>query len=393
MRKRLKGKILSSLTALAVSASVGLGAFPAADLVVSAQEEIGNGIFSLTEAELNALRDNRQYTNNLSAAISFQNLDGSTSTDSVSSGYFLVVHVVGKDSNSFTYSEGDDNDYYKVYSLSNNSGSWNSGSFNIVPATQSSFNQWSSPDAASLEGYIVKDSWNNADSLVARITGDPQYSWATNTYSVTNMIDDFKVTCDTVPSVSTNNSVFQITATKAEIVNVNVLDYEGNPSVVESDSTTRYFVLGYLVDSTVADKSYSGPNVKAWSIDEIDLTNNTSVTAGFTKFHPYGTDGSDTTAALVTPGQGEEIRYRVFSTGGSTLATLKDCKPSDANKIYDGIPDYVPSSSTEGGVTNITFKKNKVEYHLVLDFDEAPDFTAEDNIYVYAKAEHSSGNT
>ena len=380
MKKPIGKRIAGFLAAAALAVTSVSGSFTD---VLRAKAAGAGGDFSLTEAELDALRDNKQYTNDLSASISFKNADGSTNTTALPDNtYYLLVHVEGKDSDSYTYADGASHDHYKLVEIENNGGSFSTGRFAVVPATQVN-GGWSSPDGKSLDGKILKakEGWLTVDA----VTND----WGKDKYEVTSTIEDFKVEVTSKPSVQPRSNEFALTATKAVAsAEVRVTDYNDTPTPVQNGTTSRYFVLGYVVDGNATETSYKRADVKGWAIEEVDLTNSSSAVAAFTSFHKFGLDGSDATAAAYTLGANDKVYIRVFSTTGKDLTTFKQCKDNaNDDAVFDGIPDYIPGGDSQ---TFATFKHNKTEYKIALEFDAAPDFAADDHIYLRATAHHAS---
>ena len=185
VRKKLWTRLFSSVTATLMSASVALGSFPGLEtaLSASAEAELGGGIFALNDSGengLDALRNNRQWTNSLSAAINFKNADGSTNTnaDIPWNTYYLLVHVEGKNSDSWDYAAHQDVpvDTYKLYNINaGNGGVWSTGEFgDIVESINMGGGRYSSPDGKKIEGFIVKsnNTWVNSDQLLEWILSD-----------------------------------------------------------------------------------------------------------------------------------------------------------------------------------------------------------------------------
>ncbi|MBQ6675473.1 MAG: hypothetical protein IJM75_05020, partial [Ruminococcus sp.] len=380
MKKPIGKRIAGFLAAAALAVTSVSSSFTD---VLRAKAAGAGGDFSLTEAELDALRDNKQYTNDLSASISFKNADGSTNTTALPDNtYYLLVHAQGKDSDSYTYADGASHDHYNLYEIENNGGSFSTGRFAVVPATQVN-GGWSSPDGKSLDGKILKakEGWLTVDA----VTND----WGKDKYEVTGTIEDFKVEVTSKPSTQTRSNEFTLTATKAiASAEVQVTDYDDTPTTVQNGTTSRYFVLGYVVDGDATETSYKRADVKGWAIEEVDLTNSSSAVAAFTSFHKFGLDGSDAAAAAYTLGANDKVYIRVFSTTGKDLTTFKQCKDNaNDDAVFDGIPDYIPGGDSQ---TLATFKHNKTEYKIALEFDAAPDFAADDYIYLRATAHHAS---
>ncbi|MBR1421930.1 MAG: hypothetical protein IJ571_00610, partial [Ruminococcus sp.] len=392
MKKTLGTRLLSGATALFMSASLALGSFPAAEIIASAEAENGNQIFALDEAALDANRDNGLYPNNMYAKISFSNADGSDYTTSLPDNtYYLLVHALGKNSGSYTYATGADQNHYKLYEISNDNGSWTSPAFGanindaLMPTIVDHSNPWSttyrSPDAMSLDGTILKNTAGGELTLerAKSLSGCEETKYIEG-ISVTN---SGELVNNAGNQWGTKNT-FDLAAVSGQVVHIDVFDFDNQPATLVNDISANYFALALITDKETGDKL-------GWAVQQFYPETDTKTTLAFTKFYPYGEDGGDTTGTqFAFDAENQKIDIRVYRTLDETteLETYKDC--TDTRKASYDFRNYTFTNETEGNVTNITMTQSSICYEVDFDVTGDVQISDSDDVYVYVRVQHKS---
>ena len=288
MKKTLKSRLLSGVTAALLAITTSLGSFTIGSFMSASADTGGGGdtsagvVFEIPPSEYGRNDWDPSTANKINSAaeaylkLEFDDGDGTASVSLANNTYYLLVEASQK------YNEN----YFGQSALIPLQ---SMGGISLWQSSQLSNYGFTTDANGVLRGTLLK----NSNAWTALTLENAKSG--TNCTPVDN-IEGYKISkvskLSTYSTYTNLDNVVMKAVNASVYVNVNVYDEEGNSAVVENSYPSKYYVLATITDRTTNEKA-------GWAIKQIDLEKNPSETVGFTSFYPFGEDGSTTTGTMI----------------------------------------------------------------------------------------------
>ncbi len=167
---------------------------------------------------------------------------------------------------------------------------------------------------------------------------------------------------------------------------------DGDDQCVALEGGSNYYVLAGLYDKTDSNTSLSKNTPLAWNIRQLfpDQNNPQPMYTTFDDFRVYN-DGtaSDDERIRYSP-SAHKYTFRVLRTKDYSVALdcYADCYGENKKECYDTFDGYIPKNLGD----TLVLVAGSADYKLTISSEEPVNITEADNLYVFVKITHSSGN-
>ncbi|MBR4320599.1 MAG: hypothetical protein IKP69_11245, partial [Oscillospiraceae bacterium] len=307
--------------------------------------------------------------------------------------YYLLIHAVGENGfygQGYQYADGEDKNHYELLEINaENSTSWQSNNFTVLPTNGQK--NWDGSDVVPvttlLEGYLLKNE-NSSQELTLEDAQNRTGCVAVNT------LNGLTLTAGTLEGNYTNQLI-KAKAVGGRTAEINVYDYNyneethsGTRTVIENGEPSNYYMVARVKDKATG-------NLIGYSMQQAFPETQNTQTFNFWEINAIDEEMNDTGSTFTFNADEHEMSFRVFHTlsDADTLNTYAECIQKDPQIATDeAILSYRFSPWQDGAKNIVDIVKDIVDYDLILNFDEPTTITEEDALYVLVTVDHKNSD-